>query len=148
VRRLALLLVVALASAAVTYLLVGLRESAPKTTRGSDLSWLKSEFALDDAQFAAIGSLHNEYSGQCAQHCADIMAARAKLAALPPNDGTGRAASLQEIAKLEAVCNEATRAHLRRVAAAMPAEEGERFLRTVEPHLAQLPHDGVRALGR
>lgn len=139
-KRLVLLFVVALASAAITYSLVGLRQPTLQN-RGSDLGWIRAEFQLDDAQFAAVRQLHDDYSGLCAQHCADIVAARAALTALPPGATTDRAVAEQRVVDLEAICNDATRAHLRRVATAMPVTQGERFLRMVEPHLAQLPHD-------
>jgi hypothetical protein len=149
VKRLALLFVVALASAAVTYFLVGLRQPRdPSRSPGSDVAWICTEFNLAAEPCAAVRKLHDEYSGQCAQHCADIVAARSRLAGLAPEATTDRAAATARIAELEAVCNEATRFHLRRVAAVMPAAEGERFLRLVEPHLAQLPHDGARGFGR
>jgi hypothetical protein len=149
VRRLALLLLVALASAAITYSLVDReRASDSAATRGSDLEWLRQEFALSAEQFAAVGKLHEEYSGRCAQHCADIMTARRRLAELPSGPSPEREAAERRVLELEAVCNDATRVHLRRVAAEMPPAQRERFLRTIEPHLAQLPHDGARALGR
>jgi hypothetical protein len=148
VKRLAVLFVVALASAAVTYFLVSLRAGGEASAAGG-LSWMKTEFALSDEQFAAVRELHDEYSGRCAQHCADILAARRALQDLPANADDGqRATALTRISQLEAICNEATRAHLRRVAEVMPPGRAERFLRMIEPHLAQQPHDGNRGLIR
>lgn len=141
-KRLALLLVVAAASAAVTYFLVGLRQPRdPIRSSGSDVGWICAEFKLDAGQCAAVRKLHEEYSAQCAQHCAEIVAATSRLDGLAPDATTERAAATTRIVELETVCNEATRAHLRRVAAVMPAAQGKRFIHLVEPHLAQLPHD-------
>jgi hypothetical protein len=150
VKRLAFLFLVALASAALTYFVVGLRRPPDHLAqiRGTDLQWLQVEFDLTDEQLAAVRELHDEYSGRCAQHCADIMAARAHLATLPAGPSADRIAGERRVVELEAICNDATRVHLRRVAGCMPPVQGERFLRTVEPHLAQLPHDGARGLGR
>lgn len=151
-KRLAVILAAAVAAAVLGYLLVGLRHGATAVAlegaRGADLAWIRAEFAISDEQFVAVQALHDAYAGQCAQHCADIVAARTHRDAL--RSAAGTPAELREaerrIVTLEAVCNDATRAHLRRVAGAMPAAEGERFLRTVEPHLAQIPHDGGRRL--
>ncbi len=148
-KRVVFVLVIALASAALTYFLVSRQNSQPPTASAGDLSWIQTEFELSAEQFAAVQQLHEQYSGQCARHCADIIAARRALAALPADASVGvRAAASARVTELEAVCNDATRAHLHRVASAMPPTQGERFLRTVEPHLAQLPHDGARGLSR
>jgi hypothetical protein len=143
VKRLLLLLGAALAAAVTGYLLVGLRQATVTPVRGTDLTWIRAEFGLNDEQFAAVCRLHDEYSGTCAEHCAHIIAARDQLesltkAAAPASDITS---AERRVVELEQVCNDATRAHLRRVAAVMPPDQGERFLRMVEPHLAQLPHD-------
>lgn len=146
-----LIIAVAIVSAAGGYFVAKPDRPAALPGPGTDLQWIRTEFALNDAQFAAVQSLHEKYSGQCAQHCADIIAARHRLeelrASQPPPAAADLTAAEHRLLELEAFCNEATRAHVRRVSAAMPAEQGERFLRTVEPHLAQLPHDGVRGLG-
>lgn len=147
-RRLIAICVAALAAAVMGFCLVSLRHGEPaETVNGSDLNWLRTEFHLDDRQFAAIQALHEDYSSVCARHCADIAAASARREELqrsgaPAADLT---AAQRRVIELEAVCNDATRAHLHQVAAVMAREEGERFLRMVEPHLAQVPHDGDRA---
>ena len=137
-KRILLLLVVALASAGVTYLLVGLRHADEASSARGSLGWIREEFDLNDTQYAAVQQLHRDYSSICAAHCTDIAVAQAELAAASP---ANRSALEQRLRELEAVCNAATRAHLQRVAAAMPSDQGERFLRLVEPHLARSPHD-------
>lgn len=148
-KRLGTIFAAAIVAAVIGFCLVSLRRSAPVPAQnGADLNWLRTEFALDDAQFATIRALHENYSATCARHCGDIASACARrdelrAASVPAAEVT---AAEKRITDLTAVCNDATRAHLRRVAAAMSPAQGERFLRTVEPHLAQLPHDGERAL--
>lgn len=137
-KRILMLLVVALASAGVTYLLVGLRHADDSEVAQGGLAWIQQEFDLSESEFAAIQQLHREYSGVCATHCADIMAAKEELSAASPAD---RPDLEQRLRELVTACNAATRAHLQRVAAAMPADKGQRFLRLVEPHLAHSPHD-------
>jgi hypothetical protein len=95
------------------------------------MAWLRTEFRIDGAQFAAIKQLHDEYSTACGAHCAAIMAARE------------RRASAAEIAALEKTCVDAMTAHFRRVAALMPRTEGERYLATVLPRIAGYAHAGA-----
>jgi hypothetical protein len=98
---------------------------------GDALAWLRMEFHLDDAQFAAIKQLHEEYSVACAGHCAAIMDARKRNA--PP----------AEQAALEKTCVDAMTAHFQRVAALMSRAEGERYLATVLPRIAGYSHAGA-----
>ncbi len=154
-KKLVAILILALAAGLFGYGLVRVRlESAGPAgvETGADIAWLKTEFNLTVPEFAAIEELHLAYSGTCAQHCADIIEAQKRLAELELEQGgadeTTVAAARQNLARLEAVCNEATRAHLRQVAARMPLAQGVRFLRATEPHLASAPHDGSRALSR
>jgi len=95
------------------------------------MTWLRTEFHLDEAQFAAIKQLHDDYGVVCAGHCAAIMAAQK------------RAAPAAEIAALEKTCVDAMTAHFRRVAALMPAGEGERYLAMVLPRVESYDHNGA-----
>lgn len=104
---------------------------------GNTMEWLRAEFRLDDTQFAAIRELHDEFGAQCAEHCMAIMEARHSQG------------NETEVARLEAVCVDAMIAHFRKVAALMPAEEGERYLAFVLPRIdgydhTQSPTIGVR----
>ena len=99
-----------------------------RTAREGDaMAWLRAEFRLDEAQFAAIKKLHDEFGEACGEHCAAIMDARE------------RKASAAEVARLEKVCVDAMDAHFRRVAALMPAGQGERYLATVLPRVVTPP---------
>ncbi|MGH8018698.1 MAG: hypothetical protein ACREIA_10460 [Opitutaceae bacterium] len=152
-KKLAAILILALVAGLLGYALARVRFEAAATAEvetGADIAWLKDEFHLTAPEFAAIEALHQAYSGICAQHCAGIVEARDRLAKLE-QEGAESAAiepARRELLRLEAVCNEATRAHLRQVATRMPLEQGVRFLRATEPHLASSPHDGSRALSR
>lgn len=95
---------------------------------GDAMAWLRTEFRLNDEQFAAIKKLHEDYGAACAEHCAAIMAARKRSA--PP----------AEITALEETCVKAMTAHFHRVAALMPAPEGQRYLATVLPRVAGYDH--------
>jgi hypothetical protein len=98
---------------------------------GDALAWLRIEFKLSDAQFAAIKQLHTDYTVECSGHCAAIMAARDRGAPAP------------EISKLEEVCVASILVHFQRVAALMPAGEGDRYLAQVLPRLSGYEHTGA-----
>ena len=99
-------------------------------SEGDALAWLRTEFKLNDAQFAAIKRLHDDYGQVCADHCAAIVAAEK------------RGASTEERAALEQQCVATMTAHFRQVAAMMTAGEGERYLATVLPRVADYDHRG------
>jgi hypothetical protein len=98
---------------------------------GDAMAWLRMEFRLEEEQFAAIKKLHDDYSVACGEHCAAIMDARE------------RKAPAAEVARLEQVCVDAMTAHFRRVAALMPAGQGERYLAIVLPRVSGYSHHGA-----
>ena len=99
------------------------------------MAWLRAEFRLDEAQFAAIKKLHDDYGVVCGEHGAAIMDARE------------REAPAAEVARLEKICVDAMTGHFKRVAALMPAEQGERYLATVLPRVAGYAHTGAPTVG-
>jgi hypothetical protein len=98
---------------------------------GDAMAWLRTEFQLDDARFAAIKKLHDEYGVVCAEHCVTITNARQRTA--PP----------AELARLEQACIDAMTGHFRRVAAVMTPAQGERYLATVLPRIPGYQHAGA-----
>lgn len=100
--------------------------------RDSDaMAWMRAEFHLNEAQFAAIRQLHEDYREKCAEHCSAIMAAEQKGAAK------------EEVARLEKICVDSMGVHFRRVAALMPPGQGERYLAIVLPRVADYDHRGA-----
>lgn len=95
------------------------------------MAWLRAEFHLDDAQFAAIKKLHDDYGSVCAEHCAAIMSARHRLA------------PASEVAVLEKKCVDSMTAHFQRVAGLMPPPEGVRYLAMVLPRVKEYGHEGA-----
>ena len=98
---------------------------------GDAMAWLRVDFQLNAAQAAAVKQLHDDYSVQCGEHCAAIMAARE------------RGAPAAEVARLEAVCVSAMTRHFEAVAALMPAGQGQRYLATVLPKVSGYSHTGA-----
>jgi hypothetical protein len=101
---------------------------------GDPMAWMRAEFQIDDAQFAAIEKLHDEYGMVCVEHCAMITNARQQ------------AAPAGELARLERLCVDAMTGHFRRVAALMSPAEGDRYLATVLPRIAGYEHAGAPSL--
>lgn len=98
------------------------------------MAWLQAEFHLNDAQFAAIKKLHDDYGTVCSRHCTAIMEAKR------------RSAPEGEVMALEKVCVDSMTEHFHRVAALMPAREGERYLAIVLPRVSGYAHEGAPTL--
>ena len=96
-----------------------------------DLSWLRTEFQLSDAEMARIRELHEGYLPQCAEVCAKIAAKKRELAAVPAN-GTALSheaqTKLNEIATLRVQCQSNMLQHFVTVSQAMPPDQGRRYL--------------------
>src|SRR5688572_29304185 len=102
------------------------------------LEWLRTDFNLDDAQFAAVKRLHDSYSVVCEEHCRAIQVAarhRNTLKSQSPADAAAVAAADQKLEELRVVCETAIASHVREVAARMSKEQGERYLAMVLPKI-------------
>ncbi len=130
-----LTLVVLLAVGASSYGIFYAMNDLPAVRRaaheGDAMAWLRAEFQLDDAQFAAIQKLHDDYGTVCSGHCAAIMAAKR------------RHAPAAEVAVLEQFCTRSMMKHFRRVAALMPPGQGARYLAIVLPRVTAYDHTGA-----
>jgi hypothetical protein len=110
---------------------------------GDAMAWLRAEFHLDDAQFAAIKKLHDDYGAVCARHCTQIMAAKKRIAELGTRNPEQTKAAEMEEANLERMCLDSMTDHFRQVAALMPADQGERYLAIVLPRIRNYTHEGT-----
>jgi len=96
-----------------------------------DLSWLKNEFKLSEAEMARIRELHEGYLPQCGEICQKIAAAKRELAAIvgtSTNLTAEAQAKMNEIAALRAQCQSNMLTHFVAVSQAMPPDQGERYL--------------------
>ena len=139
-------LLVVLAAATVSFGVFYMTNDEPAVRRaardGDAMAWLRAEFHLNDAQFAAIKKLHDDYSTVCARHCTQIMAAKRRIADLEArNAGVEKAQAEAKEAQLERTCVAAMDEHFRRVAALMPRGEGERYLAIVLPRVKGYTHE-------
>ena len=110
------------------------------------LEWLRNDFALNDAQFAAVKRLHESYATVCEGHCQAIQEAarqRDSLRRQTPADAIALAGAEKKVQELRLVCETAIAAHVRQVAAEMPEEQGRRYLALVLPKIQDFDHQGA-----
>ena len=104
---------------------------ASMTRSADDLSWLRCEFHLNDADTARIRQLHDGYQPKCAEMCARIAAKQAEVQAAL-STGTNVTAEAQkkltELGELRAQCQVQMLQHFIAVSQAMPPEQGRRYL--------------------
>ena len=96
-----------------------------------DLSWLRTEFHLSDAELAHIRELHEGYLPKCAEMCAKIAEKKGELADIVGNSTNLTAEAqtkINEIAALRAQCQAQMLQHFVTVSQAMPPEQGRRYL--------------------
>lgn len=100
-----------------------------------DLSWLRTEFHLNDADMARVRQLHESYLPQCAKMCALIAAKKAEIQAALGN-GTNITADVQkkltELGEFRAQCQGQMLRHFIAVSQAMPPDQGRRYLAEME----------------
>jgi small-conductance mechanosensitive channel len=101
------------------------------TNPADDLSWLRTEFHLNDAQMARIRELHEGYLPKCGEICMQIAAKKRELASLlgqQTNLTAEAQAKLNDIATLRALCQSNMLQHFVIVSQAMPPEQGRQYL--------------------
>jgi hypothetical protein len=101
------------------------------TRSADDLSWLRDEFHLGDAEMARIQKLHEGYLPKCAGMCAKIAAKKSELeTALDGTTNVNPVAQqkLAELAALRAQCQSQMLQHFIEVSQTMPPEQGRRYL--------------------
>lgn len=106
------------------------------------MAWLRTEFALTDAQYERIKTLHDHYSLECADHCRAIQEAEQARDALKAAraDASRLAEAERTVQHLELVCETAIASHVRRCAAEMSPASAERYLALVLPKIADFDH--------
>ena len=138
-KRTILILVLGLALAGVAYCGFYFLGSASQRdlmeSPAPELTWLKKEFNLSDAEFKRVSQLHAAYRPQCEERCRRIAAKNAELKALlgQTNALTGEIEKkLAEASELRLECQKAMLKHFIEVSQTMPPEQGKRYLAWVE----------------
>jgi hypothetical protein len=101
------------------------------TSSADDLSWLRTEFHLSDAELARIQKLHEGYLPKCAEMCDKIAAKKSELeTTLNSSTNVNPVAQqkLAELAALRAQCQAQMLQHFIEVSQTMPPEQGRRYL--------------------
>lgn len=140
---LTVLVLLVVATAAVTYRATGDREVKAAVAKRDALEWLRVEFGLDESQFREIKALHEAYSSVCEEHCRQIQLAnreRSELKARPQVDPATLLAAETRLMELRRECETAIAAHVRQCAALMSPAAGARYLAMVLPKIADFDH--------
>ena len=114
--------------------------------RQDALAWLRADFGLTDAQFAAIKRLHDAYASVCDEHCRqirDAMDAREELKRSGRATADELAAADRRVEDLVLICESAIATHVRACAAHMAPEAAARYLALVLPKITEFDHLGA-----
>jgi hypothetical protein len=149
VTTLAALALAASITAGIAYRAGGDRTVQAALAHSDAMEWLRVDFGLTDAQFAAIKKLHDDYSVICEEHCRAIQDATRTLRALKSAQASPAeiAAADREVQTLRLVCESAIATHVRRCAAEMSPEAGKRYLAMVLPKIKDFDHVAPPDLG-
>lgn len=139
-RTIAVLVLVAAATGFVCYRLSADPMLHDAAAKGDAMTWLRTDFHLNDAQFAAIRKLHEAYAPSCAEHCRMIQEAAKARDALRTADPVTVAAAERKLQELRTTCETAIARHVRQVAAEMSPADGARYLALVLPRIADFDH--------
>jgi hypothetical protein len=102
----------------------------------NELSWLKKELALTDAQMEAVARLHHEYRPKCEEMCARIHEADGRLIGLAAGSRTitpELSAAIHEAARVRAECQKAMLVHLHQTAALLEPAQAEKYMAAMLP---------------
>jgi hypothetical protein len=139
----AIVLLLAVATAALTYRMAGNRDVKAAMAKGDAMEWLRVEFNLDATQYAKIKQLHEAYSTVCEEHCRAIQVANREWNQLRA-DGSIEpavlAAAEQKVQALRLECETAIAAHVRHCASLMSPADGARYLALVLPKIRDFDH--------
>jgi hypothetical protein len=109
-----------------------------------ELSWLKREFQLNDAQCEQVCRLHSDYLSQCMEMCERIAATNSlvrKAIAANSSFTPEMEKLLSEAAQLRTECQRQMLEHVFQVSREMPASQGERYLTWVQDQIFTMPHE-------
>jgi hypothetical protein len=138
--RRSLLILLGIAAIGVVVFLAAFRVSdrlCAKRMAGAldDLDWLRLEFKLSDAELTRVRTLHEGYLPRCREYCDQLAAKQRELSAAladgkPVNAQTEQL--LRDIGEIRARCQADMLRHFAEVAAAMPSDQGQRYLATMQ----------------
>lgn len=95
------------------------------------LAWLRSEFHLDDSQYARIEQLHRSYEAECARLCQKVAEENTRLARAAAATNTvtdGLRSQILETGRLRDQCRSSMLEYLYAVARELPPAAAQRYL--------------------
>lgn len=101
-----------------------------------ELTWVKSELKLSDAQFAKVSDLHTAYRPKCMDMCRRIAAAHEKVEELireNPEVTPELERAIHEHAAIHAECQQAMLQHIFQTAGVMDRDQAALYLKEVVP---------------
>jgi hypothetical protein len=102
-----------------------------------ELAWLRGELKLTDEQFAKASELHVAYRPVCAEMCANIATAHARLESVAQTS-RGMTPELEqairEHARVHAECQQKMLRHLYQTAGLLDDKQAASYLKTMIPH--------------
>ncbi|HEY1080775.1 MAG TPA: hypothetical protein VGE29_00850 [Prosthecobacter sp.] len=114
----------------------------PPSAQEIGLEWLRKEYHLSDEAFGKIAALHKDYFVRCDEMCAAMERAHRPLiqrGRMPAGPDKSQASALRREKAVCENCLDSMVQHLRSVAALMPPEEGQRFLKDILPEVINPP---------
>lgn len=143
VTTVSLLIVAAVLAGVAAFRVANNDDLAAALARKDALEWLRADFDLTEAQFAAITQLHESYAVVCEQHCQAIQEAvglRNQLKGSTAPDRAALAAAETRVAELTVACETAIASHVRACAELMSPAAGQRYLALVLPKIKDYDH--------
>lgn len=142
-RTLLVLAIAAVAAGFACYHFSSSPELHAAVRKGDAMAWLRTDFNLDERQFAEIKRLHAAYAPSCEEHCRMIqeaVKARDVVRKTQGVDPTTMAEAERTVQQLRATCESAITVHVQQVAAVMSPSDGKRYLALVLPKIADFDH--------
>lgn len=102
----------------------------------SPMSWLRSEFSLDDRQAETVARIHAEYETDCSRMCARIAETDQRLTALigaSQNVTPEIREAIIESDRVRSECRTKMLEHFYRIAAELPPDRRTEYLAVVLP---------------
>jgi len=114
-----------------SYLALSARAHRMEQSDTPELSWLKSEFQVSDAEFDRVQKLYDSYTSGCMERCREIDNHNNRLQALLSETNVITPEieqELHEAARLRAECQKAMLDHCYAISRSMPPDQGKRYL--------------------
>jgi hypothetical protein len=142
VATLALIAIVAATTGFVSFRTSGDAAVQSALSKQDAMEWLRTDFQLTDAQFAAIKKLHDSYSIVCEEHCRQIQEATHSRNSLRKANADARALSAADrrVEELRLICESAIATHVRECATHMSPDASRRYLGMILPKIKDFDH--------